>query len=134
MQGHVHMLRRLWHRLFSTSRFRYAFANWHGIATPEYPWPMASATLDGLVTEGLQRGDRIKGYKKDGEYKPERHWGEHARTSMPDERRAAATPYARGHTTRGGGATSYADGYLGGDSSVIVEEEVLRERASSRAY
>ena len=47
-----------------------------GIATPEYPWPIDSANLNGLVAEGLGHGDRTKGYVKPKGYKPEKDWNQ----------------------------------------------------------
>ncbi len=45
-----------------------------GIVTPECPWPIESANLDGLVEEGRAHGDRMKGYVKPDGYEPEKYW------------------------------------------------------------
>ena len=109
-----------------------------GIATPEYPWPIESANLDGLVAEGLGHGDRTKGYVKPKGYKPEKYWnqgngGQHQAEPPRQSAQRPATP-RRAAATAAAGAASSSQGPAPPPPPVAqtpVQMEAVDERSSS---
>ena len=103
-----------------------------GIATPEYTWPIESATLDGLVEEGLGHGDRTKGYVKPDGNKPDKYWNPvDVMRCREDPRRQSAQRPAMATTMIGAPSSSRGSAPPPPpQAQAVVQVEAVEERSS----